>query len=505
MLRKPLTSIILLLFSLIVFSITLSGFKLKTDEFSKYHYSEDALDKEKKELDKVLTKLYNTAGLFHHSIKKPEIAFVDTVDVAEYNRKEKIIIFSNQLLYFLLEKKEEERSHFYFHILGHELGHHYYTTVGEYPNTGCHKLKVAEYEADVFGVFISMLAGQTDLKDKVPSIINILYADFIKKDGCRPLKETRKEISETAINRADSLHHLFQLANYLTAAEEYESAIEIYNYLLDTPYKGAEFYNNRGILNTLKGIQENYDRNKTYKRFFFPLELDLNTKLYNVKDEQDWLTSLNNEYFEKAIADFDMAIKLGGNQEQHFLNKCSALILKGDDIAALDVLKKECIGDRDVEELLKTIILAKTNPTEAIKQFNKLAKKEFSRVSQLAEMNMAVLKNSTKFKKSKHPSCIEQALPDHYTLARTGELQNISGFTFKDSDYQYGWSKIEEKGKCFIIRGKSNFSLQEFESIKCNNKYAPSSMGINFITFDDEINWNKIIILQNGQGALLRH
>jgi hypothetical protein len=477
-------------------------------------------DSEEERVRAILNELFETAGIYHSRLGKPEIELSEDVNlkIAQYHPRSNKILISSKVIEYASSKSAQSRDHIYLNIIGHELGHYFerilaMSTSSKSKESLCHQDSLSEINADFYGIFTAMLAGHSIIKNEVDEIIGAMYDLFDLNDdlNCYPPKVHRQKVAQRAIEKADSLYQLFQFANYLTAAEEYDAAIGIYDYLLGF-YKGAEFYNNRGILYTLNGIAENYGNSGRYKRYFYPLELDVESKLSIIKDNGIILERFDDSDFLLGQADFQKAIINGGQQERYYLNEVVTMILLRKFQEARELLENRCTSDGDIEFLLNAIIKARTGKSkEAKADFKTLSKKEGSSVQLLAKNNLSIL--AALFKSSQSfESKIKENIPDILFYAQRDELNRISVFSIPGHHgYQFGWTNIPGKGFCLVLKKNNRLQLyvQELPSdfpILSLPDYLPSSMGLNFLSYSFETSYDKvkIIILQNGKRVVLR-
>ena len=480
------------------------------------------LEEEKKVLENILTELYHTAGIYHVEIGKPSLLLSEasTIKIAAYFPRENQIIISTKVIAFAQTKNDSTKKNIYLNVIGHELGH-YFQKVNAFHDKGltnlslCHRDSAAEVTADFYSVFTSMLAGHNVIKNEVDEIISSLYDLFDLKDelDCYPTKSFRQTVASRAISKADSLYQLFQFANYLTAAEEYQGAIEIYDYLL-LFYKGAEFYNNRGILYFLKGLKENYGVDGRYKRYFYPIEMDLESKLASIKNDGAFLENLDTIDFSLAIANFREAAGNGNNQEKYHLNIACCIVAQGYDSLAIQLLEQQCFGDGDMEFMLKAIIKGrrgKDGEAAAISEFDRISNKSEGDMQLLAKVNLAIA-NAESYAVPIDNEILNNMIPDLSSYPNRFELKNISVIPLSEnSTYQYGWDTIKGKGKCFVLKKDSSIELFAQESSAdlqpiSPAEYLPSSMGLNFRSYYLSAPYGKLqlIMLSNGKVIRLR-
>ncbi len=173
-----------------------------------------------------------------------------------------------------------------------------------------------ETQSDYLGGFLAYSAGYLTL-DIMPRFLDEVYKSYKLPDdlnGYPPLDE-RKEIATQAFEKLKSFIHVFEMANYLTALNQYEQAKMYFDYIL-TDFQSREIYNNVGVIAAQIGMQYVEDRNLI---FGFPLELDVETRLVSsLRGNKE--NDLAKKVLEEAIQYFEKAIQLDGNYPIAMLN-----------------------------------------------------------------------------------------------------------------------------------------------------------------------------------------
>ncbi len=468
---------------------------------------------EKVAMENILDELCKASGMDYSNNRQPNIEIKKGDFIAYFDPLYLNICVSESVVKFALEQKSEPRKHIYLQVIGHELGHYIIALQKKRKGNSSHLIDSEEKEADILGIFVAMLAGHTEIKKDVPWILDSLYHRFnlvkrMKKNpqGYLPIKE-RRQIADYAIKRASHFHKLFQFANYLTAAEKYAPAILIYDHLLGF-YDSPEFYNNRGILNLLQGIQDNYSSDNRYQRFFFPIEFELDSKLSQVRNDGKKLEEIDDTLFLEAISDFDSAIRLNKTKEGYSFNLAVAHILMTKYGDAEDVLLEHCPSDGHMEELFRAIILASKgegeNDTLAMQKFKELEEEEQGEIiGQLAHLNYLVLSGDVPL-----PAISEKKCPENLGI----EINDLLTFDTihcesikEDSPFQFGWNE-----NYFVFRenGTIRLTLQilpkSFSHIPLKD-YMLSEKGLNFSIYacKDSYGELRIIHLGDGNGALM--
>lgn len=281
-------------------------------------------------------------------------------------------------------------------LLGHELTHYYekHAWKGSFAKEnadltigstlrGIDTKVIQETEADYLGGFLAYTAGY-GMFEKSDEIIKDLYQSYNLKENMAgyPMLTDRVKLSARTTKKLESLIDVFEMANYLLAADRTEETYALYDYIL-------KFYQSNKLYNNLGTIAVN-DAVKLFKphelRFKYVSELDINFKSSRNTDIP--FQEQINAFLDKAIHQFNAAINLDPTYAPAYLNKANAYALKREWTKAKFYLEEEAlpVAQKNATKYKKTleditilqgIIAAETGNDD-------IAKNKFS---QLAESN----------------------------------------------------------------------------------------------------------------------
>lgn len=291
-------------------------------------------------------------------------------------------------------------------MLGHELTHYYEKhawkgtfakenadlTIGSTLG-GIDTKVIQETEADYLGGFLAYTAGY-GMFDKSDEIIKDLYQSYNLDHNMAgyPKLSDRVKLSMRTTKKLEALIDVFEMANYLLAADRTEETYALYDYIL-------KFYQSNKLYNNLGTIAVN-DAMKLFKpdelKFKYVSELDINFK--GSRDTDVPINEQINAFLDKAIHQFNAAINLDPSYAPAYLNKANAYALKREWTKAKFYLEEEAlpVAQENAEKYKKTledisilqgIIAAETGDNETAKsKFSQLAE-----TSRVAAFNLNVL------------------------------------------------------------------------------------------------------------------
>lgn len=317
--------------------------------------------------------------------------------VLAYNKRKNIIYVDEKALTVCQSFGGNEKDAFAF-LLAHEMTHfyqeHHWQEAGFatsfLTNKNSFETHVAdEKEADLFGAFITHLAGYQSIK-LVPTIFDKVYAAYSLDAQLQdyPSLSQRKKTALEVCGKVKELIRVFETANHLTALGEYTSAAATYEYVLQF-VKYKELYNNIGAsLVAAAALQPEYGE----LAFHYPLELDLEIPL------RDGADAAKEDLLQKAIEYLTIATKMDNQHYRTFINLACAYVLKKDYQQAKPLLKqlyplvKKDKQAAEISILYGILSAQQQNPTHAHKLFDEaIGLTENKGIHLLANYNKQVL------------------------------------------------------------------------------------------------------------------
>ena len=300
-------------------------------------------------------------------------------------------------------------------ILGHELTHYYEKHKwGSGFGTRYNDLKVArdiksnlrqdtfalnyklinETQSDYLGGFLAYSAGYP-VYEGLPLLYTKFYREYnlpSKIEGYGDLSD-RKLLANRSLEKLKELIEIFDMANWMTALGQYNSARSFYRHIL-FEYQSREIYNNLGLLTVLEAF--NYMKDSE-KRYWIPLEMDLNFGAGS-RDGFGSADSIKVALLREALVYFENAVSLDSKYAPGYLNMACTHFLLGDYERALfyaDIEAKQKAKAAPQKfpqtlhhaDILKALILEKRGKrSEAIKILEQL------KGDAAADHNLAVIK-----------------------------------------------------------------------------------------------------------------
>jgi tetratricopeptide (TPR) repeat protein len=191
-----------------------------------------------------------------------------------------------------------------------------------------------ETQADYLGGFLAYSAG-FGLFDKSSEVIDSLYAAYKRPEKLMgyPSKTDRIKMAEKSAQKVMQMAEIFDVANYMVAVGQYDSAIQLYKHLL-MQYQSREIYNNIGHVAVLQALTY---FNKDSLKYQYAPEIDLNFMgSRSGKSIRDSLLRL-------AIQYFDTAVSMDPDYAPGYLNKANAYALLQEDDKAMFYLENEAV------------------------------------------------------------------------------------------------------------------------------------------------------------------
>ena len=321
--------------------------------------------------------------------------------VLAYNKRKNIIYVDEKALAICKSFDTNEKDAFAF-LLAHEMTHfyqeHHWQEAGFATSFLTNKHNFEEHvadekEADLFGAFVTHLAGFQSIKI-VPSIFDKIYTAYGLTEDLQdyPTLPQRKETALEVCGKVNELVQVFETANFLTAIGEYTSAAAAYEYVLQF-VKYKELYSNIGAsLVAAAALQPEYGA----LAFHYPIELDLDIPLRDGADAD------KSDLLKKAIEYLTIASKLDNQHYRTFINLACAYILNNQFDQAEVLLKqlytlvKKSKQAAEISILYGIISAQQQNKTQAKKLFEEAKTLNNSQgIQQLADYNSQLLAGKT--------------------------------------------------------------------------------------------------------------
>ncbi len=183
-----------------------------------------------------------------------------------------------------------------------------------------------ELQADHLGGLLAHMAGYNTL-GVMPKLLDELYQAYNlehQADTNYPSVDERRIIAQNSDVLLTKHSRIFDMANYLTVAGEYEQARMYLEFLLDdTKFQSREIYNNLGVLSTLEAIDL---MPASQLKFHFPIEIELDTRLSNRAVSSEEVQEL----LDAAMDNFKTANILDENFGKALLNIANVHAIKGE-------------------------------------------------------------------------------------------------------------------------------------------------------------------------------
>ena len=189
--------------------------------------------------------------------------------------------------------------------------------------TKAQKLAI-ESEADLKGLFYASIAGYKPF-NMYPKLLDAIYASYNLRDTNNgyPTKQERKDISLMAQKKVNQLYNTFLEGIEANKNEDYDKAIECFE-SLNRIFPSRENYNNLGVAKTRKALLYKVDTSEDHnfkKRFEYPLEIDINSRLnQEVTRGLDDNSDTMHQLLKSAQKDLEKAISLDPSYSKAYIN-----------------------------------------------------------------------------------------------------------------------------------------------------------------------------------------
>ncbi len=361
-------------------------------------------------------------------------------------------------------------------MLGHELTHYYEKhawkgtfakenvdlTIGS--TLGALDTKVLqETEADYLGGFLAYTAGY-GMFDKSDEIIKDLYKTYNLDNSMAgyPILSDRIKLSNRTTKKLEALVDVFEMANYLLAADRTAETYALYDYILKF-YQSNKLYNNLGTI----AVNEALKLFKPHQlKFKYVNELDINFKVsrnnFNGSRNTDVpIDEQINTFLDNAILQFKAAINLDPSYAPAYLNKANAYALKREWTKAEFYLNEEALPialknatkyKKTLEDItiLQGIIAAETGDTATAKiKFASLSQSNRLADQNLKALNGEVIYVSATTRPLKNTDAVGGMTIEKFLLDKPVNLEKSIGINGDITFHQY--SPDNENYKIFYI------------------------------------------------------
>lgn len=192
-----------------------------------------------------------------------------------------------------------------------------------------------ETEADERGGILCFMAG-FNTSGIAEELLRKLYAAYeIEESPKYPSLDERIQIAKAQDSLVQTYIKVFETANYAMLVNEFDVAIDGYEYILNHKFYSREIFNNLGTAYFLKGVSL---ADQEDLKYLYPVEIDLESKLEAMgsKGFGDDVKAL----FEKALEKFDQAVGFDKNYATGYLNQACAYNVLGMHEDAMDMARK---------------------------------------------------------------------------------------------------------------------------------------------------------------------
>lgn len=320
------------------FCISITAFSLTVEEKTKI-------------VENVYKRVYAAMG---QAQERPRFVF-DTKQASKiaYMMKDRDgnpIIGFEEKAFDVCEKFGAKRDEAIAYLLGHEISHHHYghhwgnefssaysvnNLIAELKTIDKEGIKKFETQADERGGIYCYLAGY-DVQGISEKLLRDLYQAYeITNSPKYPSLEERIQIAKERDSIVSTYIKVFETANYAMLLNEYEIAIDGYEYVIGKGFHSREIYNNLGVVYFLKGVElaEELD-----VKYIYPIEIDMESRISDRGSSKGF--GAGDEFFLKALEKFEQATKFDKSYSTAYLNAaCVHSIFKDFDEAEFFINK----------------------------------------------------------------------------------------------------------------------------------------------------------------------
>ena len=222
----------------------------------------------------------------------------------------------------------------------------------------------SESQADYQGLFYAAIAGfhPFEVHSKLLDAIYKTY-QLAEINAGYPTKTERKEMANSALQKANSLYLTFQKGLAYIENKKYNEAIKTFEEL-NNYFPSRENYNNIGVMKTLQALEYQVLTSELVhypKRFLYPLEADNTSRLNqnatrsngSEEDQQKMVFLLKS-----AQKDFEKAISLDPNYTKAYINLACVFDLLDNPEAAIGKIKELSKEQQNATEALRILAIA---------------------------------------------------------------------------------------------------------------------------------------------------
>ena len=231
--------------------------------------------------------------------------------------------------------------------------------------TKAQKLAI-ETEADQKGLFYACIAGYKPF-NMYPKLLDAIYASYNLRDTNNgyPTKQERKDISLMAQKKMEQLYNTFLEGIEANKNEDYDKAIECFE-SVNRIFPSRENHNNLGVAKTRKALlykvatSEDYNEDyKFKKRFEYPLEVDINSRLnQEVTRGLDDNSDTMHQLLKSAQRDFDKTISLDPSYTKGYINLACVYDLLENYYLAIGTIDRLPINKRNTKDAQRILAIA---------------------------------------------------------------------------------------------------------------------------------------------------
>jgi len=331
-------------------------------------------------VEEVYTQLKNAIGDKERTFPVIEIR-PGARRVLAYSRQKNIIFVDEQALEICRSFGSQQKDAFAF-LLAHEITHFYqehswqesgFATSFLMDRDHYEEHVADEKEADLFGAFITHLAGYRSIK-VIPSLFDRIYEAYGLQEQISnyPSLSQRKAAASEVCGKVKDLIQIFETANYLMLLGEYTSAVSAYEYILKF-VKYKELYNNVGVSLFAAAALQNSYYELAYR---YPIELDLDLPL------REGVNADQQELLDQSIQYLTIASTLDNRHYPTYINLACAYTLNKQYLRATTLINQFQSYTTNDKQIAEIVILQ--GIIEAQQNNNNTATQHFEKAKQLS-------------------------------------------------------------------------------------------------------------------------